>query len=523
MPNLVLFQSARRGALLASICLTAALSFGLAAEKETASSVVFRNVSDEVGTANPGFGWHSYHDAITGADWDNDGDVDILVVVSPHDSGPHKGCARLFVNRFAESGRLYFEDRTETLMPDGIHQHCTADSCPFFMDLDADGDLDLASISDEARPTTFRNNGKGIFSLERWGFSAQYCTVKDLDGDGDLDVIGEDTGRTYLNDGTGRFTETRTALALSGHMPRDKVLPTPEGITVDEEVKTKAATPGHVYFYWKQCDLNGDGIPDYHLSLSEAYGFKLNRFYVGTKAGAYRDVTMETGLPSVGEIRFVRLDPRQPLGACVTHNGPEAGFYLGDGKGHFRKAPPSDADLVLRDTTGGCYTAPQGFPDLNNDGILDLVTYHYRAGRGSAIFQGLGEGRFQLVQRLGSGSGQFIADLDNDGRMDVVGSGAPGLQIWQNVSTSGSWLRVILRGSGKNPFAANAEVVAYPAGALGDEKKAIARFGPTHTAGLPVHLGLGRHQKVDLKVLFADGKVVTRKGVAANQTVRIRQ
>ncbi|MCS7254371.1 MAG: CRTAC1 family protein [Armatimonadota bacterium] len=483
--------------------------------------VRFQDVTNDVGTAEVGFGWHGYHDAITGADWDADGDVDLLVCVSPHDTGPHKGSARLFLNLLKETGNFSLSDSTEKLMPNGINKYCFADSCPFFMDIDADGDLDIASISDEMRPAVFRNNGKGIFSLERWGFSAQACIVKDIDEDGDLDVIGEDTGIVYLNDGTGKYIPK--SKALSGHMPRDKILPVPSGITVDEETKRLAASSGHVYYRWEERDFNGDGLMDYILHLSQAYGFKLARFYARQPDGGFKDVSAATGLPLNAALGFVELSPGEPEAVFAGVNGPEAGFYLGDGKGHFTKAERSDVDGFLRITSGGCYSLPQVFVDFDNDGILDLVTYQPRVGAGSAVFRGLGNGRFELVLRTKSGSGQFVADMDNDGRVDIVGSGAKGVRVWRNVSDpSGAWLRVILRGTGKNTFAVNAVVTAYPAGELGHERRAIAR-ARAGTAGLPLHLGLGNHRLVDLRVTFPDGKVVDRTAVKTNQTITIEQ
>lgn len=487
-----------------------------------AGSVRFQDVTNEVGVTNVGFGWHGYHDAITGADWDADGDVDLLVCVSPHDPGPYKGSARLFVNLLVETGVLRLVDRTEQLMPNGINKHCFADSCPFFLDIDADGDLDLASISDESRPTTFRNNGKGLFTLERWGFSAQSCTVKDVDGDGDLDVIGEDTGIVYLNDGAGKYTP-QTTIALSGHMPRNKVLPVPPGIVVDEEVQRLAAGSGHIYYRWEERDFNSDGLPDFVLHLNQAYGFKLVRFYARQPDGTYKDVSSETGIPLNAAIGFVELMPGQPEVVFAGVNSPAAGFYIPLGKGRFIKAEPSDINEALRITTGGCYSLPQAFVDFDNDGILDLVTYQPRVGAGSAVFRGLGRGRFELVLRTKSGSGQFVADMDNDGRTDIVGSGAPGLRVWRNVSESvGGWLRVCLRGAGNNPYGVNAVVTAYPPGELGQEHRAIAR-ARAGTAGLPIHLGLGNHHLVDLRVIFPSGKIVDRVSVKVNQTIVIEE
>ena len=142
-----------------------------------AGELKFTDQMERLGLADPGYGWHAYHDAIVCADWDGDGDVDILVIVSSHDKGPKGGQGRLYVNLLAETGGLAFEDRTEKLVPGGTHKKIKADGRPYFIDIDADGDLDLCAISDESRPVTFVNDD-GVFRMQNWGFSAQSLTPR---------------------------------------------------------------------------------------------------------------------------------------------------------------------------------------------------------------------------------------------------------------------------------------------------------------------------------------------------------
>ena len=482
----------------------------------SAGDLRFLDRMKELRLSDPGYAWHGYHDAIVCADWDADGDVDILVVVSLHEKGPLGRQARLYVNRLAEAGKLAFEDKTEALMPDGIQKKVLADSSPFFFDLDADGDLDLCVVSDESRPVTFIND-HGVFRLQKWGFRAQHCKVADFDGDGDLDVLGKDTGLLYVNDGKGKYASRRYGLEPRGHIPRDKRLPTPNGIQVDEEVKKLAAAKGHVYYSWFRRDVNGDGRSDYHLRLSKAYGCKLARFYAFTDHG-YRDITDRTRLPTDALITLVDVTGDGRLDAVAT--GKRAGgIFLGDGTGRFRRAAASDADTVFKNTIGGCYTIPQRVADLDCDGIPDIVTRQPRIGRGNGVLQGLGQGRFERILQTNASSGQAVADIDNDGLLDVIASGnkrTRGLHVWVNVTVDpGRWLAVRLKGPKANPFAAGTVVEAYPPGKLGDPKARLAR-GEAAADGLPVHLGLRRHETVDLKVILPSGKVRTVTAVGTN-------
>ncbi|HUV38675.1 MAG TPA: VCBS repeat-containing protein [Planctomycetota bacterium] len=486
------------------------------ARTTSAGELVFTDHMKSLGLAEPGYAWHAYHDAIVCADWDGDGDVDVLVVTSLHEKGPKGSQGRLYVNLLAESGKLAFEDRTEKLVPDDTHKKIMADGRPYFIDVDADGDLDLCVISDEHHPLTFISEG-GVFRMKNWGFNAQSLTVRDLDGDGDLDVIGNDTGLIYTNAGDGTFTSAKAEGALGGHMPRDKVLPVPPGITVDDEAKTKAAEPkGHVYYAWKKIDFTGDGTDDYALFLSSVYSWKLARFYAKTADG-YRDVTKETGLPTDAEIHFVDVTGDGKPDVVATQRG-TGGVFVGDGKGHFAAAERSDASVVFSNTAGGCYPAPQAVVDFDADGVSDILAYHYRAGSTSSVLQGLGGGRFARVLSTRAGSGQAIADLNNDGLPDVVASGpsnSTGLHVWINETKDpGRRLVVTLKGSKSNPFAVNAVVEAYVAGKQGAADGRIARASQT-VDGLPVILGLGRHERVDLRVTFAPGVVREITGVPA--------
>lgn len=480
----------------------------------------FKDVMQDLNLADPGFGWYSYHDNIAVGDWDNDGDLDLVISVSPSEKGPKGSQGRLFVNLLKETGKLGFEDRTEKLMAGGIQKEIIADGNPFFFDVNNDGWLDLCSISDEHKPVTFLNQAGQKFEMKKSGFNAQSCALKDLNGDGFIDVIGSDTGYIYMNDGKGGFTEQKPAQALSGHMPRTSILPTPPGFTVDDEVKTKAATPKtHVYFFWKPMDFNGDGQEDMMLTVSQVYAWAINRFYVKT-ANGYEDVTKTCGLPAEGHMTFMDVNG-DGLQDCVVSDK-YAGIYLGDGKGHFTAAPASDANKVLAIELGGCTTAPQYCVDLNNDGILDLVLYEYRAGSGSRVLQGLGGGRFKEVLTTNAGSGQVVADFNGDGLLDIISSEPKrGLHVYLNQSTpTGHWLELTAKGPAKNTFAVNAVAEVFPAGKMGQNGARLgqATFG---SANMPLHFGLGAVDKVDVRVTY-NGKVAQElKDIAVDKLMAV--
>ncbi|HEY1224708.1 MAG TPA: VCBS repeat-containing protein [Brevundimonas sp.] len=147
-------------------------------------------------------------DAVTHADVDGDGDLDVLVAGAGQD--------RLLIN----DGEGSFTDRTATLLPP--ESLTTQDG--EFADLDGDGDPDIV-LGQEGGHALWLNDGTGRFveATDRLpapgNVEARKVTPADVDGDGDLDLYFSHVGwqerspqdQLYINDGTGRFTDETAA------------------------------------------------------------------------------------------------------------------------------------------------------------------------------------------------------------------------------------------------------------------------------------------------------------------------
>lgn len=176
--------------------------------------------------------------AVTGGDFDDDGDSDLFIA---NDSTPNLLLRNEGGGRFQEVSRMASVD----LNGDGRTEACMGAD---FGDLDGDLDLDLYVVNFEQETNTlYRNDGQGFFSdasvpsgagvpsTAALGFGTLFA---DLDADGDLDIyvanghiddnIAEvspgssyaQVDHLYLNDGKGRFALGPAELSPSLREPR---------------------------------------------------------------------------------------------------------------------------------------------------------------------------------------------------------------------------------------------------------------------------------------------------------------
>lgn len=434
------------------------------------------------------------------ADYDNDGDVDVLVLRGAWLR--HQG--RHINSLLRNEGEGRFVDMT---FEAGLGLSRWPTQTAAFADYDLDGDLDLyvGTESESTQPAPnelYRNNGNGTFTEVASAagvLNTRYTkgvAWGDIDGDGDPDLYVSNMAapnRLYLNEGDGTFSD------------------------VAQERNVTAPISGFPCWFF---DYDNDGALDL---FAASYGGPGRPPTLSDVAGSY------LGLPNKGE-RF-----------CL---------YKGDGKGGFREV----AQAAGLDKSW----LPMGsnYGDADNDGFLDIYL-----GTGYPFYEGLmpnvmlrnsGGKRFADVTtaagmgHLQKGHGVAFADLDGDGDQDVavrMGGAYPGdayrCVLFRNPGNQNHWLKVQLLGETSNHFGIGARIRVDLA--RGDDRRSV--FRTVSTGGsfgcnpMLQEIGLGTAERiVRLEVWWPasqqrqiyegielDSSVVLREGVRGVETRTVRQ
>jgi hypothetical protein len=516
-----------------------------------ASGVAFTHVN---GAAGKKWMPETMGSGVAAFDADGDGRIDLLFVNSRYWPGDPRGASghptlAFYRNVTEPGGAIRFEDRTKeaglalSLFGMGVAVG----------DVNDDGAPDLVITGlDDIR--LLLNDGKGRFhdatkgsglAGAGWGTSAAFA---DFDGDGVLDLIvgqyvnwspGTDlyctldgktksyctperypgtSSRLYKGLGGGRFREITKEAGLTN--PLGKAL----GVAVR--------------------DVDGDG----RMDLVIANDTSPNNLYRNEKTvngiPVFRDVAVEAGM-AVGEDGRARGAMGVAFGDTKNDGGTSLviGNFSNEMWSVFNAGPKGDffVDESVQSGIGRTSLLPLtfgvAFADFDLDGTLDLVgvnghvetsvqdvqpTVTYR--QAPLLYRGLGAGKFADVSSQAGasflvpivGRGLVVADLDGDGRPDLVmtENGGPA-HVFRNVTeTQAKAVRLVLATNGKNRGAVGARVTCT----MGGRKRVDEVSGGDGYLSVnerTVAIGLGAAPKLDaVDVRWPDGTVASAKDLA---------
>ena len=474
---------------------------------------------------------------IAAADYDADGDIDLLVVGG--DAAPW--------HLYRNAG-----DGTYDEVAASVGLNLTAKSSgPAFGDIDGDGDLDLfVGVIEGDFHYLFENQG-GTFVDITAGSGIQLdgpvvvsSLFGDYDQDGDLDLIlgrwgtpAAGTETLFRNRGDGTFEPVTDEAGLD--------------LLIETASTARRGADGILYDYTftpTLSDIDSDGDPD----LLFAADFQTSQVMRNNGDGTFtrttdRDVIIdEAGMGAAVGDYDNDGDMDWFVSSIFQQNALRGNrLYRNDGTGAFEDV------TSVAGVEDGAWGWGSCFADFDNDGNLDI--YHVNGWRGftgsgsntsdegeddslflanpSRFFHAQGDGTFVEsadefgVDHTGQGRGVACFDADRNGTIDIVVASNDEQQLahYRNdTDNDNHYLTIRLRDATGNRLGIGSWVTVTTE--YGTQVREL-RGGNNFTSHNPfeVHFGLGAATVADVVVRWPDGSASRRDAVAADRLLTIER
>ena len=446
-------------------------------------------------------------------DYDNDGDMDLIVSNLPSSGGTKIPPTTLFKNLLIETGSANF--RNATIESNLFRANVKEDreiggigntgAGVAWADYDNDGDLDLywKCADYDIDNALFRNNGDGTFTdvTEEAGAGIINLVAEagsqgspnwtDVNQDGWIDLLVTNEGSEkilFLNQENGTFKNiTRSFRAPSG---------------------TVFLNPGNAN---GACigDIDNDGDMDVFLPTAD----QSNRLYISllsdTGSLSYKDISLSSG---------------------IDHKSGARGCTMGDFD--------NDGLIDIYVNNGGLQNT------LINDVInLPIFVQFYIAIEPAynKLFQNNGDLTFSDVTKtsgtevLGIGSGVGNADLDDDGFLDLFLTNRTFYNsdkqitesdrnyLLRNKGNHNNWIKIELTGTKSNTNAYGARVKVM-AGESIQYREHTSAHGYNSANDYRLHFGLANEESIDsIEIIWPSGERQLLTDIAVNQTLSIEE
>jgi hypothetical protein len=427
-------------------------------------------------TEKSGLNPDMYGMAVTAADYDNDGYVDLLVTGYGKTILYHNNGNGTFTDATAKAG----------LKVDGWAISST------WLDYDKDGCVDLFV----GRYVKFDPKYRAYYAADNYP--------------GPLDYEGE-TNRLYHNNCNGTFTDVTDKSGIGAYVGRTM------GVTA--------------------ADFDGDGWDDIYVANDRTENFLFRNKHDGTFEEIANDTGTAFGqngesTSSMGPV-FADLEGRGTLDLWVT-DGHYNRLLHNTGKMSFEDI---GAETGVSQTNAQYVSWGTGIYDFDNDGLLDILIFHggliHLIPQEHTLFRGLGNGKFADVSRDAgpvmsvrtTARGACFGDYDNDGKIDAfaVNLGGKGTLL-HNVSTdTGHWIAIKLVGTKSNRDGIGARVEVFAAGKRQTAER-VAGSGYLSQNDERLHFGLGGATTVDkLIVHWPSGREQTLEKLGVDKVLTVEE
>jgi hypothetical protein len=321
-----------------------------------------------------------------------------------------------------------------------------------------------------------------------------------------------------------------------------------DGTFTDVSDRSGIATPSHSYCLTALTgDFNDDGWPDIFVACDQTPSL----LYVNRQDGTFEEDAVLRG--AAFDENGKAMSGMGASAADYDHSGRLSIFrtnfsderetlYRNRGEGQFEDATAAAGMAQNTRFVGwGC-----AFFDSDNDGWKDLMLVnghafpevdrrklHVRYRERAIFYRNLKGGQFEdLSERSGEGvlarhsaRGLAVADIDNDGRVEILINNqneAPSL-LRQSAAVEGAWVSLHLIGAQSNRSAIGARVRLT---ANGIPQMDEVRSGGSYLSqsDLRLHFGVGAAKRIEsVEVRWPDGHTTRVSNLAINKTHVLRE
>ena len=431
------------------------------------------------------------------ADFDNDGDQDIIVLRGgggPQADGTKGRSNSLFVN---ESGN--FTDKAEIYE---IEYKGGRGRGPLWLDYDNDGYLDILVVNDKKIDGTFPS---ALFKNKKTHFE-----------NSNISSISANHEPGFLNQISDLTNDGKMNLVIT-HGQKIKVLsysPLSNDFVNEFEITDISGTDIAL------SDFNGDNAIDIFIaqaiipSKKQAIGFEL---FFNTPSNSMENIDFALG----------DFDPKSEN--ILTKVWDKLTDYINQ--------ETFDQPETLSKSLRYCSNVVSG--DFDNDMDVDiyLVCSTEKLNLPNVVLENLGNGIFSIVPEMAKGSDLGIGDsastvdFDNDGLLDIFitnGKNATHTkqgpdQLYRNISNQNHWIEIDLIGVVSNRDGIGSRVIVE----TDDIKQIREQGGGVHNRAQNhqrLHFGLENFTQIDkISVYWPSGLVNEFKNIKSNQIIELTE
>jgi hypothetical protein len=480
-------------------------------------------------------------------DYNNDGRPDIYFTNGAEVPSLKKTSSKYANRLFRNDGGLKFTDVTDTagLSGEGYSMGVAAG------DFDNDGNVDLF-VTGVYQNTLYRNLGNGRFQdvtaksgiqSSEWSVAAGFL---DFDNDGKLDLLVANYGawsaatERYCGDAT---RQLRIYCHPKYYEPRPNQLYRNRGDGTFEDVSAKSGIIAHRGrgMGIAIADYDRDGLMDAFVTNDNLPNF----LFHNKGGGKFEEVGLTAGA--------ALLDNGKPIASMGTHfrdydndgwpdivvvglTGETFPIFHNQKDGTFRDLTYVSKVASLTNRLSGWGPV---WADFDNDGWADLFTSNSHVNdlverfeattykQANTVLVNTRDGKFaasgcsDLAARVRAHRGNAAADLDADGRVDVVVSAfLEPAELWHNTTTgSNHWLGIKLRGTSSNRDGIGARVQ------IGNQTQEFtASQGYSSSSLVGLHFGLGATAKIPrIDVRWPGGKTQALTDITSDKVITITE